>query len=127
MNLSAVLFVLLSVSFSQAAEKTFQCRGDFKNSNLIFRYSLMVDGKNSRSRLMFYKEDRMTKDFGWKKFASASGKIVVDSPWLQYRAYLVPASTVYELVLAEPATDVQIDDLPFSRFYCVKFLPYFPK
>lgn len=123
MKLSAALFVLLFVPFSQATEKTFQCRGDFKNSIQIFRYSLFVEGKNSRSRLMFYKEERMTKDFGWKKHVSNSGKIIVDSPWPQYRAYLVPESTVYLLALVNPANDVQVDDVPFSRFYCVKFLP----
>ncbi|ASD64470.1 hypothetical protein [Bdellovibrio bacteriovorus] len=124
MRLLFILIVLLSAPLVQASEKSFQCRGDFKNSNLIFRYSLAVDGKNVRSRLMFYQADRMTKDFGWKKYVSASGKIVVDSPWSQFRAYLVPEKNmVYELVLVHPQNDVQVDDVPFSRFYCVNWVP----
>ncbi|AFY00713.1 hypothetical protein [Bdellovibrio bacteriovorus] len=123
MKLFAALFVLLLAPGARAAEKNFQCRGDFKNSSQIFRYSLAVDGKNTRSRLTLHKDDRQTKDFGWKKYVSTSGKIIVDSPWSQYRAYLVPDSTVYVLVLVNPSSEVQIDDVPFSRFYCVKFLP----
>ncbi|WP_374035141.1 hypothetical protein ACES2I_04895 [Bdellovibrio bacteriovorus] len=124
MKILFTLIVLLSAPLLQASEKNFECRGDFKNSALIFRYSLVLDGKNGRSRLMFFKEDRMTKDFGWKKFVSESGKIVVDSPWSQYRAYLVPEKKmVYELVLVQPDNDVQVDDTLFGRFYCVKFLP----
>lgn len=115
--------LILAAWPSLAAEKNFQCRGDYKNSDQIFRYSLVVDGKNTRSRLTVHKGDRQTKDFGWKKYVSQSGKIVVDSPWSKYRAYLVPDSTVYVLALVNPANEVQVDDVPFSRFYCVKFLP----
>lgn len=106
-----------------AQEENFQCRGDFKNSNQIFRYSLTVNGAVARSRLTLFKGERLTKEFAWKKYVSTTGKIIVDSPWAQHRAYLVPSKTVYELVLVDPATDTQLTEEPYSRFYCVKFLP----